>query len=107
MPDYGEPIELVDDARCHDLYIGDRDGKCVAIVQHFSDERVKRAIACYNACAGIRDPEKVVPLMKHLIKESHGTIEGLCQYIIDDDWCRPTLKKLEEAINALEAKDEA
>jgi len=29
---------------------------------------VKRAIACYNACAGIRDPEKVVASWREVVR---------------------------------------
>lgn len=58
-PDYGEPwttcgpICKLDIANADNEWVGDTRDPDIAA----------RAVACVNACAGIRDPEKVIPLM--------------------------------------------
>lgn len=82
MTDYGEP-----------WHVDFEDGRCVishdGFEAEFEDdhEKARRAVACVNACRGIKDPEKVVPLMVEYFKKQATTVR----------W--------NDVINALEAEE--
>lgn len=59
--DYGEPWEM------DGTDIADNAGKMVC-ESFLCDRDQIRAIACVNACAGIANPEEVVPLMVAAVK---------------------------------------
>lgn len=104
MPDYGEPWDIEDSPYCFILV--DRDGGPLlsevgdgnpygleTFYATFEDHgKAKRAIACVNACAGIRDPEKVV--------KSWAEVVRLHSLGMDDKTFGYAVRKL------VEAKDE-
>lgn len=70
-PDYGEPWQPYDD---HGLaQIDDRFDRTVVSDGFNASELRDRAIACVNACAGIPNPEEVVPLLVEAIKSLNAS----------------------------------
>ena len=60
MIEYGEPWEISKDVFDEPI-IADR--LLIPKAECYDNKEAARIIACVNACCGIADPEKVVPLM--------------------------------------------
>lgn len=68
-----------------------------------SDEDMIRAVSCVNACCGIEDPERVVPLLVAAAVSMLKYAKGKTFYPLREE-CRfvEHLTKLSDAIAALE-----
>jgi len=67
-PDYGEPW----DDENHYGHITTRDADIVIYGNRVEGLAKQRIISCVNACRGIPDPEKVVPLLVEAVLHLHA-----------------------------------
>ena len=63
MTDYGEPWDRSND-EFNEPVISDRN--VIPKAECYDEKEADRIISCVNACAGIEDPERVVPLLVEL-----------------------------------------
>lgn len=98
MPDYGEPVKVENDPFDKPV-VKDRSGREIA--ECYDDKEAARIVSCYNACRGIPDPEKVVPLL----------VEAVISYVAfrcsRSPYCSYQLtQSMDAAIAALQPKGE-